>query len=178
MCSGEPAVPCAHRGRGQLPDLDVAENGQYVAVKQSPVGLDCAVGEDSLGKGAVGVVPQRDSPGAVIDELTMRLVGPHDREPRCGVAFRFEGPQCRYQLTAIGAVAGLPATTRQLAKDFFDGEWSSVQSRIQDHLGKADCVPVDVSGLNSEQVQTVQGFVDSLGNPSVFIVGAGDDGEQ
>ncbi len=53
---------------------------------------------------------------------------------------------------------------------YFDQQWPTLQTRILDHIGKADFVPVDVSGFSSEQVAQVQQFIAPLG-PSVFLVG-------
>ena len=47
---------------------------------------------------------------------------------------------------------------------------SNLQTRILDHMAKADFVPVDVSGFTEAQVSQVQQFIEPLG-PSVFIVG-------
>lgn len=53
---------------------------------------------------------------------------------------------------------------------FFDQQWEQLQFRIQDHLNKADYVPVDVSQFAPEQAARVREFVEPLG-PRVFIVG-------
>jgi len=52
----------------------------------------------------------------------------------------------------------------------FDQQWPNLQSRILDHMTKADYVPVDVSGFTPRQIEQVQQFIGPLG-PSVFIVG-------
>jgi hypothetical protein len=53
---------------------------------------------------------------------------------------------------------------------YFDGQWSNLQTRILDHMIKADFVPVDVSGFTETQVVQVQQFIDPLGS-TVFMVG-------
>ncbi len=47
-----------------------------------------------------------------------------------------------------------------------DQQWEQLQFRIQDHLNKADYVPVDVSQFTPEQVATVREFVEPLGRES------------
>ena len=64
---------------------------------------------------------------------------------------------------AYDAVGNFPAR-------FFDQQWEQLQFRIQDHLNKADYVPVDVSQFTPEQVARIREFVEPLG-PRVFIVG-------
>jgi hypothetical protein len=53
---------------------------------------------------------------------------------------------------------------------YFDQQWQNLQTRILDHMTKADFVPVDVSGFTSPQIGQVQQFINPLG-PSVFMVG-------
>lgn len=53
---------------------------------------------------------------------------------------------------------------------FFDQQWEQLQFRIEDHLNKADYLPVDVSQFTPEQVDKVRSFIEPLG-PRVFIVG-------
>ena len=55
---------------------------------------------------------------------------------------------------------------------YFDSQWSNLQQRIMDHLGKADYVPVDVSQFSPGQIAQVERFIEPLG-PRVFIVGGG-----
>ena len=63
---------------------------------------------------------------------------------------------------AVGS--GMPAHV-------FDQQWGVVQHRIKDHINKADFVPVDVGSLDPVQQQVVKLVVDSLDDPSVFVVG-------
>jgi hypothetical protein len=44
-------------------------------------------------------------------------------------------------------------------------------NRIEDHLMKADYVPVDVSQFGAELRAIIREFVDGFDNPRVFIVG-------
>jgi RHS repeat-associated protein len=53
---------------------------------------------------------------------------------------------------------------------YFEREWPNLQTRILDHMIKADFVPVDVAGFTEAQIAQVQQFIDPLG-PSVFMVG-------
>ena len=53
---------------------------------------------------------------------------------------------------------------------YFNQQWPNLQTRILDHMAKADFVPVDVSGFTSEQIALVKQFTNPLG-PSVFTVG-------
>lgn len=53
---------------------------------------------------------------------------------------------------------------------YFDQEWRSLQSQILRHMGKADFVPVDVSGFAPERAFRVQEFVDNL-DGRAFTVG-------
>lgn len=48
---------------------------------------------------------------------------------------------------------------RNFPSRFFDQQWEQLQFRIQDHLNKADHVPVDVSQFTPEQVARVREFV-------------------
>jgi hypothetical protein len=54
---------------------------------------------------------------------------------------------------------------------YFSQQWPNLQTRILDHMAKADFVPVDVSQFTSEQVALVRTFIQNLG-PRVFLVGA------
>jgi hypothetical protein len=49
-------------------------------------------------------------------------------------------------------------------------EWKNFLGQIDRHLGKADLVPVDVSGFSPAQIARVRAHVESLGD-RVFIVG-------
>jgi hypothetical protein len=53
---------------------------------------------------------------------------------------------------------------------YFDSQWPNLQTRILDHMAKADFVPVDVSGFTAEQIAKVEQFIAPL-RPTVFIVG-------
>jgi uncharacterized protein YukE len=54
----------------------------------------------------------------------------------------------------------------------FDRQWPNLQSRIVDHLAKADVVPVDVSKFTPEQIAKVQRYIDDNGlGPRAFLVG-------
>ncbi|NUT07307.1 MAG: hypothetical protein HOV76_27920 [Hamadaea sp.] len=55
---------------------------------------------------------------------------------------------------------------------YFDRQWPNLQTRIIDHLAKADRVPIDVARFTSAQIATVQKFLadNSLG-PRAFLVG-------
>ena len=53
---------------------------------------------------------------------------------------------------------------------YFDRQWANLQTRILDHMAKADFVPVDVSKFTEVQIAEVQRFIDRLG-PAVFTVG-------
>jgi hypothetical protein len=53
---------------------------------------------------------------------------------------------------------------------YFDQQWKQLQRRIDQHLNKADYVPVDVSQFTPAQVARVRDFVEPLGQ-RVFIVG-------
>jgi hypothetical protein len=53
---------------------------------------------------------------------------------------------------------------------YFDQQWRNLQTRILDHMAKADYEPVDVSQFTPEQVALVRTFVQDLG-PRVFLVG-------
>jgi hypothetical protein len=54
---------------------------------------------------------------------------------------------------------------------FFDSQWSNLQARIQDHLEKADFVPVDVSQFTPAQRSIVREYIEGLHNPRVFMIG-------
>ncbi|MBU2670512.1 WXG100 family type VII secretion target [Actinoplanes bogorensis] len=55
---------------------------------------------------------------------------------------------------------------------FFDRQWPNLQTRILDHVEKADRVPVDVARFTDEQKQTVREFIEAHRlEPRVFIVG-------
>ncbi|GAA3338287.1 hypothetical protein GCM10020358_46640 [Amorphoplanes nipponensis] len=55
---------------------------------------------------------------------------------------------------------------------FFDPQWENLQSKIMDHLEKADVVPVDVARFTPEQVAKVERFIaDNQLGPRCFIVG-------
>jgi hypothetical protein len=54
---------------------------------------------------------------------------------------------------------------------YFDTQWPNLQSRIVDHLNKADVVPVDVSQFTAPQRQVVREFIHGLNNPNVMIIG-------
>jgi hypothetical protein len=55
---------------------------------------------------------------------------------------------------------------------FFDRQWPHLQTRILDHVQKADHVPIDVARFTPEQKQVVREFVEANGlGPQVFIVG-------
>jgi hypothetical protein len=53
---------------------------------------------------------------------------------------------------------------------FFESQWPNLQTRILDHLAKADFVPIDVSRFTPAQVELVRQFIQDLG-PRVFLVG-------
>lgn len=54
----------------------------------------------------------------------------------------------------------------------FDKQWPNLQTKITDHLDKADYVPVDVSQFTPEQIQKVREFIDDNGlGPRAFLVG-------
>ena len=54
----------------------------------------------------------------------------------------------------------------------FDQQWPNLQTRIVDHLAKADYVPVDVSQFTPEQIAKVQKFITDNGlGPRAFLVG-------
>jgi hypothetical protein len=53
---------------------------------------------------------------------------------------------------------------------FFEQQWPNLQTRIMDHLAKADFVPVDVALFYPAQIAQVREFIKSLG-PRVFLVG-------
>jgi hypothetical protein len=53
---------------------------------------------------------------------------------------------------------------------FFDQQWPNLQTKILEHMAKADYVPVDVAQFTPEQVQLVKTFIERLG-PRVFLVG-------
>ncbi|MFI5890913.1 WXG100 family type VII secretion target [Actinoplanes sp. NPDC051513] len=55
---------------------------------------------------------------------------------------------------------------------FFDREWPNLQTRILDHVEKADRVPVYVAGFTPEQKQLVRDFVDAhQWGSKVFLLG-------
>lgn len=61
-----------------------------------------------------------------------------------------------------------------LPSQFFDRQWANLQYRITQHLGKADMVPIDVSGLTEQQANTVRQYLTDNAtsfNGRVFIVG-------
>ncbi|MEU7820823.1 pre-toxin TG domain-containing protein [Catellatospora sp. NPDC049133] len=54
----------------------------------------------------------------------------------------------------------------------FDQQWPNLQTRIVDHLAKADYVPVDVSQFTPDQIAKVQKFITDNGlAPRAFLVG-------
>ncbi len=53
---------------------------------------------------------------------------------------------------------------------YFDRQWPNLQTRIVDHMSKADFVPVDVSQFTDAQIAQVEQFIAPLG-PAVFMVG-------
>jgi hypothetical protein len=54
----------------------------------------------------------------------------------------------------------------------FDAQWPNLQTKIVDHLAKADYVPVDVSQWTPEQIAKVQKFITDNGlGPRAFLVG-------
>lgn len=53
---------------------------------------------------------------------------------------------------------------------YFDQQWPNLQSRITEHLGKADYVPVDVSTFTPSQIAQVKAFIQQYGD-RVFLVG-------
>jgi uncharacterized protein YukE len=54
---------------------------------------------------------------------------------------------------------------------YFEPQWPNLQTRIVDHLAKADTVPIDVSRFTPEQVAKVQKFIDDNGlGPRAFLV--------
>jgi hypothetical protein len=54
----------------------------------------------------------------------------------------------------------------------FDRQWPNLQTKIIDHLGKADVVPIDVSRFTPEQVAKIAQFVSDNGlAPRAFLVG-------
>jgi len=63
------------------------------------------------------------------------------------------------------------AVGSSLPPQHFDSQWANVQSQIIKHQGKADFVPVDVGRLTRAQQETVDQFVTSLNDPSVYVVG-------
>lgn len=56
------------------------------------------------------------------------------------------------------------------SSDYFDRQWANLQTRILDHMSKADFVPVDVSRFTDAQIAQVREFIESLG-PAVYMVG-------
>lgn len=60
-----------------------------------------------------------------------------------------------------------------IPEEHFMKQWNSgvIQRRIEQHLTKAEYVPVDVTSSNMEQRNLVANFVDRLGNNHVFLVG-------
>lgn len=57
---------------------------------------------------------------------------------------------------------------------YFDEQWPNLQTRILDHLAKADYVPIDVTRFTPEQVEVVRRFIQTLGpesSPRVFLIG-------
>jgi hypothetical protein len=55
---------------------------------------------------------------------------------------------------------------------FFDREWPNLQTRITDHLDKADFVPIDIARFTPEQKQMVIDFIEERGyGPRAFVVG-------
>lgn len=65
------------------------------------------------------------------------------------------------ELTAVG----------NFPSKFFDSQWPNLQSRIVDHLEKAETVPVDVLKFTDEQRDPVREFVRGLQNPNFVIIG-------
>ncbi|GIH05099.1 hypothetical protein Rhe02_31660 [Rhizocola hellebori] len=54
----------------------------------------------------------------------------------------------------------------------FDAQWPNLQTKIIDHLAKADYVPVDVSQWTPDQIAKVQKFITDNGlGPRAFLVG-------
>ncbi|HCT76956.1 MAG TPA: hypothetical protein DGT23_10275 [Micromonosporaceae bacterium] len=54
----------------------------------------------------------------------------------------------------------------------FDQQWPHLQTKIVDHLAKADYVPVDVSKFTPDQIAKVQKFITDNGlGPRAFLVG-------
>jgi len=53
---------------------------------------------------------------------------------------------------------------------YFDQQWPNLQSKIADHLGKADYIPVDVSEFTPSQIAQVKAFIQQYGD-RVFLVG-------
>jgi uncharacterized protein YukE len=54
----------------------------------------------------------------------------------------------------------------------FDSQWPNLQTKIVDHLAKADIVPIDVSKFTPEQVAKIAQFVSDNGlAPRAFLVG-------
>lgn len=53
---------------------------------------------------------------------------------------------------------------------FFDQQWDQLKFRIEQHVGKADYVPVDVSQFAPEQIARVREYIQRFGD-RVFVVG-------
>ncbi|MEV4417451.1 pre-toxin TG domain-containing protein [Catellatospora sp. NPDC049609] len=82
---------------------------------------------------------------------------------------RSTNPNVDWVDTATGktydAVGNFPAR-------HFDQQWPNLQTRIVDHLAKADYVPVDVSQFTPDQIAKVQKFITDNGlGPRAFLVG-------
>jgi hypothetical protein len=54
----------------------------------------------------------------------------------------------------------------------FDRQWPNLQTKIIDHLAKADFVPIDVSQFTPDQIAKIQKFITDNGlAPRAFLVG-------
>jgi hypothetical protein len=54
----------------------------------------------------------------------------------------------------------------------FDKQWPNLQTKIMDHLEKADMVPIDVSKFTPEQIGKISQFISDKGlAPRAFLVG-------
>lgn len=53
---------------------------------------------------------------------------------------------------------------------YFNKQWPNLQTRILDHLQKADYVPIDISQFTPAQIEQVKQFIGPLG-PRVLLVG-------
>jgi hypothetical protein len=111
---------------------------------------------------ALGMDPATGGFRASESETALRI------EQELGVSLtRNSGPGADW-IDAAGktydAVGNFPAK-------FFDSQWGQLQTRIVDHLAKAEIVPVDISQFTAAQREIVTAFVQGLKNPNVIIIG-------